>query len=609
MDGALKKVVEENWTQAEAAREFGITRTKLNVKVREWREAMDLKQQRSAVAIAERTTVENTSANPDHQRGLEVSNETRRIQPFPEFFDTYLAHTSCPDCGHPHPFPDFHKKMMEPVLDPAVKRLLVNCPPFHSKSTCVTVWSTVYELCRDPNSKTAIVSAGNKLAEQFLYQISMYLTDERVYEGGAGNLIQDWGPFQGDGKWRSNQLYIAGRTGASGQPSVASFGQGGKIYGIRPTRIILDDVADLQNQNTGEQVEKMFTWINQEPATRVGKNGKMILVGTRVANGDVYSLLEKLPGYHVVRFPCILDEDQGLTLWPDHFGMEAAKNQRDSMSHEQWQLVYQNVDTPGIGASFTPEMLELCHDPERTLGHFDPSWRMVLGVDPAGAGEQSGYTAMVILGIDNDGRRYLVDLVNVRQMKAPQIMQQIFDFAEQYPLREVRVETNGLQGQIFQHNVELQAKLTNRGIRLSPHITGKNKWDPQFGVEAMAPMFYNQMISIPWMQISDRGRLRTLEEQLMAFPMGKTTDLVMAMWFAELGVKDIVSHSNLPMFDPRFKAPGRILRNRKVIDFGEKQVLSPASAARQQGGRPMFPPAPASNPEGYVNREGVPTAA
>ena len=150
--------------------------------------------------------------------------------------------------------------------------------------------------------------------------------------------------------------------------------------------------------------------------------------------------------------------------------------------------------------------------------------------------------------------------------------------------------------QLSQHNVELNAKLANRGIRLAPHVTtGHNKWDPQFGVEAMAPLFYNQMISIPYASIGDRSRVRPWEEQLLAFPMGKVTDLVMATWFAELGIKEMVTRTTLPLFDPRFRAPKRIMRQRRLIDFGDRTVVGVPSNGYMVGGRAIFPPAPGSD--------------
>lgn len=596
MEAALG-LVAKGQNQSEAARSTGVSRSHLNKRVVELRKVAEEQQARSALAKQERLspsarpTEEPVPVEPE-QGLIRVTNEVRRVPPFQEFAEKYFGHIICPDCDRHHVPPPVHIEMMEQITDPAIKRLLINVAPYHAKSTVGTVYSTLYELCRDPNSRTCIVSKSAKLAKKFLRQIGRFLTDPRVYDGAAGNLIDDWGPFQGPGGgWTADMFYVTGRQSAEKDPSVEALGVGGQIYGSRYDRIICDDIADLENQKSQERVKDMQLWLTQEADSRVGRSGKLILVGTRVSAGDIYSFLQDLPGYKVIRYPVILDEESGTTLWPDHFAMEDAVLKRDSVTPEQWQLVYQNVDTPGIGASFTPDIIAAAHDTERCFGHYDPSWGLVAGLDPAGANAQSGFTALFLLGVDfKSGRRYLVDMVNVKQLKAPQLRDQIFAWADQYPLRELRVEVNGLQSQLVQYNEEILSRLTNRGVRVTPHVTTKNnKWDPQFGVESMAPMFHNRQISLPAMGIGDRTRLKALEEQLISFPMGRVSDLVMAFWFAELGVREMFQRQSVPLFDHRRHVPNRIARRRRVIDFSAQTIRTPTPGEVDQFGKPMWP--------------------
>lgn len=611
---AIGKVLNEGMNQTEAARMLGVSRPRLNQNVKKELDRIREQQDRSKLARAEQVAAASPAPvredRTDDRVNVAVTNETRRVPPFAEFARMYFGNLECPDCGVHHELPKLHLEMMDKITDPSIKRLLINCPPYHAKSTVATVQSTVYELCRDPNSRTLIVSKGQRLAERFLYSIVKHLTDPALYDGADHNLIDDWGPFQipGSKGWSANQIYVAGRVGAEKDPSVSCLGVGGQIYGIRADRILFDDIADLENQRNSERVQEMLKWATQEAASRVGKSGKLIFVGTRVSAGDIYSHLQGLPSFQVVRYPCIVDEETKLTLWPEHFGYDNADLQRQSMSSEQWQLVYQNVDTPGFGASFPPEVIEACRDTDRIFGSYDPKWILVAGLDPAGANSQAGFTALQLLGLDTlTGKRYLVDMVNAKQMKAPQLRDQIFDWADRYPLRELRVESNGLQSQLVQYNQEIISYLTNRGVRVVPHITtGHNKWDPQFGVESMAPLFYNRQISLPAGDLASRNRLRSLEDQLVTFPMGRLSDLVMSLWFAELGVRDIAQRAVVPMFDPRFRAPKRIMRKRHIVDFAEGRVLSP-DTAESPFGRSMFPGVAGTREVKLVNMGGTVT--
>lgn len=592
---AVELVMSGAETQSEAARMLGVTRPRLNQRVKLAREKLVEQQARSEATAAERRGEAPSTAVVAAPVTVDLSSpvldEVRRVPPFAEFDRMYFGGQICFDCGVTHATPPFHFEMMEAITDPSIKRLLINLAAGHSKSTIGSVKSTIYELCRDPNSMSIIISKTAPMAQKFLYQIKNYLTNPLVYSDTPSNLIEHWGPFAGGDAWSAKGFYVAGRQSVEKDPTVAAYGVGQHIQGARAHRIVLDDIADLENQGTAERVKGMMSWITQQPLSRVGQHGKLIFIGTRVGPQDIYSFLEILPGYKVIRYPCIIDEEAQITLWPDHFPYKAAVEMRDSMSAEEWQLLWQNVTTAGYGASFTPEMVESCYDSERSLGQYDPKWTLVGGLDPAGAGPQGGTTAFILLGLDLDtGAQHLVDLVAVKQMKAPQMRDQLFDWADRYPqLREFRVETNGLQGQLTQYNTEIMERMTARGIRVAPHVTtGRNKWDADFGVESMSTMFVNRMFSLPTKDLPSRNRIKPLVDQLVSFPMGHINDLLMAMWFAFLGCRDINQRAQLPMFDPRFKAPKRIMRGRRTVDFADRTVRSPG-ALIDAGGRPMFP--------------------
>ena len=368
-------------------------------------------------------------------------------------------------------------------------------------------------------------------------------------------------------------MYVAGRVSAEKDPTVRALGVGEQIYGARFDTIKFDDVAVVENQSNPDRVQGMLSWMDKEALSRIGRNGKAIWVGTRVMPGDIYSFLRQRMGYKVIQYPCILDDTLEETLWPDHFPYEQALIHRAEMKPADFQLVYQNVDVPGLGASFTPEMLEEAKDTSRILGHFDPDWRLVAGLDPAGGNKDSGFTAMTVIGIDiHTGHRYVVDQVAVKSMKAPQMKEQIVEWSERYPLTEWRVEVNGVQSQLIQYDRELVKVLAQKGVRVVPHTTHRNKWDPTFGVESMAPLFHTGQVSIPWGNQPSAQKMQPFLDELMAFPMGTTSDRVMSFWFTHIAAKEILERPHMPMFDERMRVPKRIKRRRRTVDFDQQTV-------------------------------------
>ena len=570
-EAAIEKVVREGWTQKEAAEQYGLSRQHLNKRV-----------QQAKTAEAERVAEEKLKAH----EGPAPTLPSEKL-PFDEWFELYFGGWVCPDCEVHHELPDFHLEMIEAIQDPQARRVLINLPPYHAKSTMVTVFDTVYKICYDRDHRTAIVSKSQDFAKALVRQIQEILTNEDLYEFSERSLIEDFGPFKPEGQstWNTNEIIVSGRTRAEKDPTVLALGFGSQIYGRRFDEIKFDDVATLENSRNPERVAQMLEWIDKEALSRIGKRGRAIWVGTRVSAGDIYLTLGGRPGYKVIRYSLIEDDNTEEVLWPEHFPYSQALIHRSEMTPADFQLIYQNVDVPGLGASFTEEMMELSKDQFRIRGHFLPEWRLIAGLDPAGANKDSGYTAFTLLGVDlQTGRRYLIDQVAVKQMKAPQMKQQMLDWSRDYPIYEWRVESNGVQSQLIQYDQELIRHLAQMGIRVTPHITSAaNKWDSNFGVEAMAPLWHAELISIPWGNAPTQQAFTPTIEEFIGFPMAITSDRVMSWWFAELGIRQILDRQHLPMFDSNMRVPGRIKKRRRVIDFAAQRV-DPVSPLDQRPG-------------------------
>lgn len=562
IDAAIKGVLDFGATQTESAKFYGVNRQYLNKKVQEHRQRRDDKVEAARLAV--------------EQDRVPMVREKRRIpETLNDFVDTYFTNWVCPDCQVHHEVPWFHEEISEAIRNPDNRRILVNVPPYHSKTTVMTVWDTVMDIAEDPNLRTAVVSKTQKFGEAVLFSIKTILTDPSLYDYSRRNLIEDYGPFipEGMSTWNAQEIYVTGRTGAEKDPTVLALGVGSQIYGRRFDKIKFDDIATLENMRNPERAAQIIEWIDKEALSRIGKRGMAIWAGTRVAPGDIYYTLGKRPGYVVIRYPALFDDEAEDVLWPDHFPYSQVLIHRSEMKPADFQLIYQNVDIPGLGASFTQEMIDLSKDTSRVAGHWQRGWRLVAGLDPAGANKASGYTAFACIAIDLDtGKRFLVDSYAERQMRAPAIRDKIFEWTSAYPIYEWRVEANGLQSQIVQYNEEIVRWLAQRGVRVVPHQTQGNKWDPQFGVESLAPLLANGMFSIPWGNAPSAQRFQPLLEEMVAFPMGVLSDRLMALWFAELGVRDQFRRAHLPLFNSRMRVPERIKRRRRILDFESREV-------------------------------------
>jgi len=171
----------------------------------------------------------------------------------------------------------------------------------------------------------------------------------------------------------------------------------------------------------------------------------------------------------------------------------------------------------------------------------------IIGLDPAIAGK----TALVAITYNRaDGKIYVLDCLNMADASYQKINAAIKAFTEKYHPQEFRIEINAFQ-KAFELDDELRQWLAGRGVRLSSHFTGKNKWDTNFGVASMSPLFGtlrddkhlgNNLIELPSTEGSEG--MKALIQQLITWrPDTKSpTDCVMALWFAVIRARELIQN-------------------------------------------------------------------
>jgi predicted phage terminase large subunit-like protein len=167
--------------------------------------------------------------------------------------------------------------------------------------------------------------------------------------------------------------------------------------------------------------------------------------------------------------------------------------------------------------------------------------RIIAGLDPASV----GHTAAVVIGLDTEtGKRYVIDIHNQASMTPDAMRDLIKGWTVKYGIQEWRIERNAFQA-FLTRDTEIIQFLASRGSTLSEHMTGNNKHDPNFGVMAMSSLFEAGLILLP---NSSSESVKAMIDQLVVWqpnpPRGTKTDIVMALWFAELRCLELVQRFN-----------------------------------------------------------------
>lgn len=516
--------------------------------------------------------------------------------------------------------------------------VIVNTAPFHAKTVTLSVDYSVYRIATDPNVRILLISKTQSMSKKFLYEIKTIMTHPMYRE-----LQIDYGPAggwkKGSDAWTANLIYLGQDIRDSGEkdPTVEALGIGGHIYGARADLIIIDDPVDGSNAN---DYEKQIDWIQREVLSRLTADGVCIVAGSRVAPIDLYSEIREPSRYFdgespwtYLAQPALLtgsDEPGGwLTLWPqtnmpcgcrkvckgnkepDSDGLfpkwdgPHLQMRRATMDTQRWSMVYQQ-QIVSDDAVFQPHLVNravnqarmagplkagvMGHPEEGDVGHY-----RIGSMDPA----MVGNTAAIIYSVDRaTSKRYILDVHDQPAMTPTAIKNLIKAWTEKYQLHEWRIEKNAFQQYLTQDS-ELRDWLATRGCVLKEHHTGVGKWDAEYGVASLAPLFgdvdrntgkniLDPIINLPATKRHEAAK--RLVEQLVTWTpeaarkqRGTKTDIVMALWFAEIRAREIVGEGKSKAYflkNSSYTTPqGR--QARRVVNLDElylaqrRQVIRP----------------------------------
>jgi hypothetical protein len=327
---------------------------------------------------------------------------------------------------------------------------------------------------------------------------------------------------------------------------------------------------------------------------------------------------ETSPLYTYLSQPAVLDgtgetPKDWQTLWPEQWdGPKLARRKAVLGSAARWALVYQQQDV-SEEAVFPAGAIEASINKARAAGTIasgahgaglagiDPSRLYIVGgLDPA----TTGKTAMIVAALDRTtGKRIVLDGFNKANC-APQLMREtIKRFTTQYKIKEWVIERNAFQRFLTQDE-ELKRWLFGQGCILREHYTTTNKYDHEFGVMSLAPLFLSCVDpheNDPWRRREGGGLIDLpnrqfstfvdeLVEQLIVWAPGQSqrvlSDLVMALWFTEIAFKRQMDNARaLPRHQDNPFLPRQDRAKRHVVNLA--QYREEAVARRLGYSEPM----------------------
>ena len=415
-------------------------------------------------------------------------------------------------------------------------------------------------------------------------------------------LQNDFGMFKPDSSeiWRAEAFTVLQEDDqplSQKEPTWSAFGMDSGFLGGRFDLVIWDDVYDPRKMRSAESREDMRRWWDEVAETRLEPGGLLILQGQRMSADDIYRYAldkvappdeieledfdpENAPSewrkYHHISYKSHYEENcegdhtlksapwpEGCLLYPRRLPWRKLRHIK-AQTPDRFEVLYQQSDVNPASVLVDPLWVSGgggkdgvdyvgCWDNDRDLWEIPAGVSGELFVVATADPSPSQFWALQCWAYNPETQfRYLLESYR-RKMDAPSFLdwnhneQRFTGVAEDWwqitndmgrPLTHWIIEANAAQKFILQYD-HFKRWAAMRGVELVPHYThSRNKGDPKYGVQMLAPLWRVGRIRLPGKQRTEARphSLLLVNEVTRWNPEGtgsRTDDCVMAQWFLE----------------------------------------------------------------------------
>lgn len=414
---------------------------------------------------------------------------------------------------------DFHKKItsvLEKVERWEIKKLMINVPPQHGKSSVSSVWYAAMTLWKNPYQNVGLCSYSAELSEWFSRK-TRELVKSPAYIRLFGNILEP--TSQSITEWNTTKGW-----------SYRAVGVGGSFTGKPADKILIDDPhKDQEEANSPLMRNKVREWYTSVVLSRVHVNTAVVIIMTRWHEDDLcWRLLEREPDeWTVLNIPIF--NDDWTVIRPEKHPKELVEKKRRTIGESMFQAMYMWDPINEWGWAFKQEYFQWYENSEilnEYCNGYVKDLQVVTFVDPAISQKQTADdTSICTIGLDKKNNMvYLIDLRRGK-MLPDEIISHIFEVVNKYHPNKVGIETNAFQ-KMLEIEIRKEMRKRNTFFLLEGQTSSMNK-EAKI-ISALQPRYSNLTILHPkrWANIDE------LQWQLLKFPNGKHDDCIDALSMA-----------------------------------------------------------------------------
>ncbi|EKS37767.1 hypothetical protein HMPREF9696_01717 [Afipia clevelandensis ATCC 49720] len=284
---------------------------------------------------------------------------------------------------------------LERVERGEIDRLMLLVPPRHGKSELASKRLPAWYLGRQPHKQFLSVSATEGLAADFGRDVRNIIGSAEYRAVFDTRLAED---SQAKGKWHTSEGGMFYAIGVEGN----ILGRGGDV-------LLIDDPYATMKEAQSELTRKnVWDWYTGTAYNRLMPGAAIVVINHRMHEDDLCGqlLAQQAAGgdrWEVVELPAL--NDAGEALWPEAYPVKALERIRRNSQPRYWSALYQQRPAPEDGDYFKAEWLK----PYDKTPPLD-TLRVYGGSDYAVTADGGDYTVHAVVGLDPEGRMYLLDL-------------------------------------------------------------------------------------------------------------------------------------------------------------------------------------------------------
>lgn len=496
------------------------------------------------------------------QKALEVQRELERRN-FSRFFkkafrivqpaDPYL-HNWHVDCISEH---------LMAMYDGELQRLIINIQPRALKSLMVSTAFPAWLMGKNPATQIICASYAQSLAEKLSVDTRLIIESDWYKSVFPNTIIAD----------DQNQKKKF-QTTARGHRIATSVG--GTLTGEGGEWLIWDDplkpdeaLSDVMRDNANQWIDQVFMSRANNP-----KTAKFLGIMQRLHEQDVTGHLLDKGSWHLLKLPTIAEKktviqirdfkkvrEEGELLHPVRENEEGVLLKRKDLGEYGFAGQYQQRPVPLGGGEFKLDWL--IHDDFNNKG-----LNTYIIVDPAGGkkGKQSkDYTAMVVVGVSQDRKYYVLDIVRDKELNQKGRQEALFKLVQKWSPNHVGYEEYGLMSDV-EYIKEKQKELN---FRFSIRELKGTRLSKEDRVRKLIPLFMDGRVILPnygFYVTNSNGEPQDLvrafvEEEYSKFPVSQHDDIIDAL--------SRVTDDDMGIIFPRFTAQQNKIRQKNGSNSGK----------------------------------------